>query len=205
MKHIKLIASFVCAAAVMASCTEKKESAASGADTTKAVIENIMTRTSVREFTGRAIGSDTLEAIVRAGMAAPTGANQQPWAFVVVSDRAALDSLAAADPWANLKTAAAAIVVCGDMQRKMDGAFGEYWIQDCSAASENILLAAHAYGLGGVWYGVYPATEFGPAIRQALGMPGYITPLNVIALGHPAAPAAPKDKWHPEHVHYQRW
>ena len=205
MKHIKMLSSLICAAALLASCSGQKAPEITAEDNTRAVIDNIMTRASVREFTGQPIGDDTLEAIVRAGMASPTGANQQPWAFVVVSERAALDSLAAADPWANLQTAAAAIVVCGDMQRKMDGAFGEYWIQDCSAASENILLAAHAYGLGGVWYGVYPATEFGSAIRHALGMPGYITPLNIIALGHPAAPAEPKDKWHPEHVHYQRW
>lgn len=173
--------------------------------TAQAVIDNIMTRTSVRQFTGQPIAKDTLEAIVKAGMAAPSAVNKQPWAFVVVTDRAILDSLMAVHPYSNLKTATAAIVVCGDMDKTLDGASREYWVQDCSAATENILLAAHAYGLGAVWCGVYPNPERIPGVSKVLGLPTTVIPLNIITMGHPAVNPHPKDKWNPENVHYQQW
>lgn len=175
-------------------------------NTAEAVVENIMTRTSVRQFTSAPVGKDTLETLVKAGMAAPTAVNAQPWAFVVVTDRAVLDSIDAVHPYAHLKKAGAAIVVCGDMEKALEGDNQAYWIQDCSAATENILLAAHAYGLGAVWCGVYPNPERVPAVRKALGLPGSIIPLNVVTLGHPAnAETQPKDKWDPARVHYNRW
>ena len=179
--------------------------AAENADAASTVVENIMTRTSVRRFDGRQISKDTLEQIVRCGMAAPTAMNRQPWAFVVVTEREILDSLNAVHPWANLATATAAIIVCGDYEKKLDGLGGEYWVQDCSAASENILLAAHAFGLGAVWCGVYPNPERIPGVKRVLGLPGQIMPLNIIALGYPDGPVEPKDKWNPDAVHYQTW
>lgn len=172
---------------------------------TEAVIENIMTRLSVRKFTPEPIGRDTLETIVKAGMAAPTAVNKQPWEFVVVTEREVLDSLDAVHPHANLPTATAAIIVCGNMQKTLEGEGRQYWIQDCSAATENILLAAHAFGLGAVWCGVYPMNERVVPVRDVLGLPDYITPLNIVTMGHPAGEGAPKDKWNPDAVHYQRW
>lgn len=174
-------------------------------NSTDAVIENIMTRTSIRQFTDQPISKDTLETIVKAGMAAPSAVNAQPWAFVVVTDKEMLDSLKDVHPYSNLKTATAAIIVCGDLQKAMDGIGREYWVQDCSAVSENILLAAHAYGLGAVWCGVYPVKERVDAVSGALGLPDSIIPLNIITMGHPAANPAPKDKFKPEIIHYQKW
>lgn len=192
----------------MASCTSTESSdSVKNCDATEAVIENIMTRASVRKFTDRKIGTDTLEQIIKCGMAAPSAVNAQPWAFVVVTEREVLDSLNANHPWANLETATAAIIVCGDMERALKGPAQEYWVQDCSAVTENILLAAHAYGLGAVWCGVYhgPESERVEPISRVLGLPETIIPLDIITMGYPAADVAPKDKWKPELIHYQKW
>lgn len=172
---------------------------------TQTPIENIMTRTSVRKFTDRAISKDTLETIVKAGMAAPTAVNKQPWDFVVVTERQVLDSLMANHPYSNLATATAAIIVCGNMEKAMEGDGQAYWIQDCSAATENILLAAHALGLGAVWCGVYPMQDRIVPVRETLKLPSYVTPLNIISMGYPAEEPQPKDKWNPANVHYQQW
>ena len=188
-----------CENKTMSEMTEQK------ADTAQVVIENIMTRTSVRQFTNQPISKDTLESIVKAGMAAPSAVNAQPWAFVVVTEQEMLDSLRNVHPYSNLKTATAAIVVCGDMQRAMEGEGREYWVQDCSAVSENILLAAHAYGIGAVWCGVYPTQERVSAVSGVLGLPDYIIPLNIITMGYPSESPTPKDKFKPEIIHYQKW
>lgn len=180
-------------------------SESSAADSTDIVIDNIMTRTSVRQFTSRPIAHDTLETIVKAGMAAPTAMNRQPWAFIVITEKEMLDSLQAVHPYSNLKTATAAIIVCGDMEKTNEGFSREYWIQDCSAATENILLAAHAFGLGAVWCGVFPNPDILPEIRRVLNLPGHILPLNIITMGYPANQSQPKDKWNPDNVHFQKW
>lgn len=170
-----------------------------------AVIENIMTRTSIRQFTDQAIPKDTLDLLVKAGMAAPSAVNAQPWAYIIVTEKEVLDSLNAIKPWFNLKTATAAIVVCGDLNKAMEGPGREYWVQDCSAATENILLAAHAYGLGAVWCGVYPNEEIVDGVKSVLQIPENIIPLNVVTLGYPAENPEPKDKFKTENIHYQKW
>ena len=195
-------------AMLIASCTrsaQKYTTELTAADSTDIVIENIMTRTSVRQFTSRPIAHDTLETIVKTGMAAPTAMNRQPWAFIVITEKEILDSLQAVHPYSNLKTATAAIIVCGDMEKTNEGFSREYWIQDCSAATENILLAAHAFGLGAVWCGVFPNPGILPEIRRQLNLPNHIIPLNLITMGYPANPSQPKDKWNPDNIHFQKW
>lgn len=189
----------------LVSCGDSESRQAAADRNTRTVIDNIMSRTSVRKYTGQSVGMDTLRTLVRAGMAAPTAANRQPWAFVVVTDPAMRDSLAKVHPMSHLEKAAAGIVVCGDTYRTMDGASGEFWQQDCSAASENILLAANAYGLGAVWCGVYPIPERVSGVRRVLGLPLSIVPLSIITVGHKANDPKPKDKWNPENIHYNRW
>ena len=205
MKIKKLLGMAAVAVVTFAGCSAGNGNTAERNDTAEAVIENIMTRTSVRSFTEQPVGRDTLDVLVKAGMAAPTAINSQPWAFVVVTEREVLDSLMAVHPYSNLKTATAAIIVCGDMERTIEGSGRDYWIQDCSAATENILLAAHAYGLGAVWCGVYPNPDRIPGVKRVLALPDAIMPLNIITLGHPSSDNAPKDKWNPSNVHYQRW
>ena len=174
-------------------------------DSASIVLNNIATRASVRQFTNQPVDKATLETIVRAGMAAPSAVNKQPWAFIIVTEKEALDNLQRVHPYANLKTATAAIIVCGDMGKALQSYGREYWIQDCSAATQNILLAAHALGLGAVWCGVHPDPKRVPEVSRVLGLPEDIIPLNIITMGYPASQTQPKDKWKPENIHYQRW
>lgn len=209
MKKLILTA-MICATGIFGACTASSSDKAAAtpqgeSDATAAVIENIMTRTSIRQFTDRPISKDTLDILVKAGMAAPSAVNKQPWAFVVITEKEVLDSLREVHPYSNLKTATAAIVVCGNMDKALEGEAREYWVQDCSAATENILLAAHAYGLGAVWCGVYPNPERIPGVKAVLGLPENIIPLDVITLGWPDESPEPKNKWNPENVHYNRW
>ena len=191
------------AAAAMCSCCG---GAAEGCDKADAVLETIMTRTSIRAYSDRPVEDEKIEAVLRAGMAAPTAVNKQPWAFVVVRSREALDRLQEANPYSRmLASAQLAIVVCGDMTKAIEGPMQSFWIQDASAATENILLAAHALGLGAVWTGVYPHPERAAAVSEVLGLPSYAVPLCVIPMGYPAESPEPKDKWNPENVHYDRW
>ena len=169
----------------------------------KAIVENIMTRTSVRDYTDQTISADTIEMLLRAGMAAPTAVNKQPWHFVVVNGREKLDQLAQTNPYAKmLEKAPLAIVVCGDMSKALEGETRAFWIQDCSAATENILLAAHALGLGAVWTGLYPDEERVDAVSEVLKLTDNFIPLCTIVIGYPAEQPQPKDKWKPENVSY---
>lgn len=173
----------------------------------KNAIENILTRTSVRQYdTTRTISPDTVETLLRAAMSAPTAVNKQPWQFVVLDNREAIDSLSEYLPYAKmLEHAPLAIVTCGDLTQAIEGEGETYWIQDVSAATENLLLAAHALGLGAVWTGVYPIAERVAGVQKALAMPDSIVPLAVVPIGYPAMEQAPKDKWKPEKVHYNKY
>ncbi|MDE5692315.1 MAG: nitroreductase family protein, partial [Duncaniella sp.] len=131
-----------------------------------------------------------------------------PWAFVAVDNRQDLDSLSASLPYARmLKEASLAIVTCADLSKSIDGEDFQrgFWIQDVSAATENLLLAAHALGLGAVWTGVYPDAERVKAVQQRLGMPEHIIPLAVVPIGYPTGSQTPKDKWNTENIHFNRW
>lgn len=170
------------------------------------VLEVIHQRKSVRNFTNKKVSKEDLEALVRAGMAAPTAVNKQPWAFIAISKRLVLDSLEIGLPYAKmLKTASVAIVVCGDLTKTLDGMGQEFWIQDCSAASQNVLLAAESMGLGAVWTAVYPDKGRIEFVRNALNLPMHIIPLNVIPIGYPTGADKPKDKWKSENLHWQKW
>lgn len=134
-------------------------------------LKTIFNRKSVRSFTGQEVSNELLEELVRAGMAAPSARNLQPWAFVIVTNRPTLDTLAKRLPYAKmLFEAPAAIAVCGDLSKAGDSPEG-YWVQDCSAATQNILLAAEAMGLGAVWTGVYPRPDRVTIVKEVLGLP----------------------------------
>lgn len=136
------------AIALVMSCSMDAKEKKSNVKNQKAVIENILTRTSVRQYLDKAVPDDIIETLLRAGMAAPTAVNKQPWHFVVVTDRQVLDGLAQANPNARMAARAPlAIVVCGDMNKALKGDAREFWVQDASAATENILLAAHGVGI----------------------------------------------------------
>lgn len=206
-KILKHSALSLMAVLAFASCGDAvdNDKATASADN-NAAIENIMTRCSVRQYQAdRTIPKDTVELLLRAAMAAPTAANKQPWQFIVIDERAALDSLAEALPYAKmLREAPLAIVTCGDLTKAIEDA-PDFWIQDVSASTENLLLAAHALGLGAVWTGVYPNAERQTAVSQTLNLPSYIIPLAVVPVGYPNADQTPKDKWNTDNIHYNRW
>lgn len=164
----------------------------------------IHSRKSVRHFTNQAVSKEQIELLLRAGMAAPTAVNRQPWAFYVVTRRETLDSLSEQLPYAKmLSQAQAAIVVCGDMEKAGNLKDKAYWVQDCSAATQNILLAAESIGLGAVWTAVFPYDDRSRVVMETLNLPDHFIPLNVIPIGYPTGEDKPKDKWNPENVFWQ--
>jgi nitroreductase len=168
------------------------------------VLENIATRASVRAFKRDAIPNDLIQKLLKAGMAAPTALNAQPWHFIVIHDQGQLSSLSVASPYTGLLAdAPLAIAVCGDITKKAPGDEGIYWSQDACAATENILLAAHAMGLGATWTGSYPIEARYKLAQKVLSLPDNLIPVSIIAIGYPAVTVAPKDKWNPNNVSYQ--
>lgn len=164
------------------------------------------TRHSVRQFTGEKVKREDLMEMLKAGMSAPSAVNVQPWAFVVVTERGTLDKLCEALPYAKmLDKAGAAIIVCG-IPDKDDTYAKKYWVMDCSLASENILLAAHALGYGAVWTAAYADKERMKSVREILSIPENIIPLNVIPVGIPAnKDEKSKDKFKDENIHWEKW
>ena len=162
------------------------------------VIENILTRRSVRSYTDQDVEPEKLEAILEAGMAAPSGKNGQPWDFVVLTRREILDEMAERLPYAKmLREARVAIAVCADRTKS------PYWYVDCSAAAENILLAAHALGLGAVWTATYPYRDRMDVVKELCGLPGSYDSLCVIPVGYPAREARPKDNFDAGKIHHE--
>lgn len=173
---------------------------------TNSTIEDIMTRTSVRSYSGREVTSEQIDTLLRVAMAAPTAVNKQPWRFVVINDTSLLNSIA--DRFQSMtmaKNASVAIVTCGDLTAALEGEGQEYWVQDVSAATENLLLAAHSMGLGAVWCGIYPISQRVKDFSEMLHLPANIIPMACVCIGYPSAPTTPKDKWNPDAIHYNTW
>lgn len=164
---------------------------------------NIIGRISVRRYTDRLVSDAELSALLHAAMSAPSGVNRQPWEFIVVDSRPLLTALADALPYAKMTASAPlAIVVCGNSERFLDGDDATLWEQDLSAASENILLAAHAVGLGGVWTCLYPHPDRMEVVSKILNIPNGIIPFNLIPVGEPLVAGKPMNKWHADRVHF---
>ena len=166
-------------------------------------IDAIMTRRSVRRFSDEPVDDATVTALLRAAMQAPSAANEQPWQFVVIDDRAALDAIPTFSPYASwARGAPLGILVCADTRNLP---FPGFWIQDCSAAIENLLLAAHALGLGGVWTGVYPLEDRVAGFARHCRLPDGVVPVGFIVLGHPAEHPAAQDRFRGDLVHRNAW
>ncbi len=163
----------------------------------------ILTRRSVREFTPEPIADEDLKDLLRAGMQAPSARNEQPWHFVVIDDPELLQAIPGFHPHAQmLKEAPLAILVCSD--RKLETKRAS-WLQDCSAATQNILLAAHARGLGAVWLGIFPDSERVSGMQELVGLPKDVRPVALVAVGHPASQPDPVDRYQEERVHRNHW
>ncbi len=160
----------------------------------------IFSRRSIRQYTAEPVSEADIHSLLEAGMAAPSASNLKPWHFVVVTDRELLKALAAAHPHGKmLAQAAVAIAVCGDP------AISNFWVQDCSAATENILIAVAGLGLGGVWLGCHGRPEREQAIREVLGIPPNIGVLSLLSIGHPAEQKEARTQYDPDRVHANRW
>lgn len=169
-------------------------------------LDVIFSRKSVRSYTGRIVSKSDLGILMKAAMAAPSGRNQQPWAFVTVTDPATLLQLAGGLPYAKmLPGAGTAIVVCGYSVPPTRPGSRDLWEQDCAAATENILLAAESMGLGAVWTAVHPYPDRQEFIRKILQIPQEIYPFSLVPVGYPAGGEKPKDKFDPAKIHLEVW
>lgn len=168
-------------------------------DTIKAILE----RRSIRRYTEESVSDETMRELLEAGMYAPSAGNQQPWDFIVVKNKESLEEITKVHPYSHmLKEASGAIVVCGNVEKEV---FKGFWVQDCSAATQNILLAAHSLGLGAVWLGVYPDKERVKEIGEIFNLPQHIVPLSIISIGYPGESKPTPNRYSEDNVHYEQW
>ena len=166
-------------------------------------MDAILSRRSIRKYTAASISESMIDELLKAAMSAPSSGNQQPWHFVVVNDRSILDEIPKFHPYSQmLAEAPLAIVVCGDLRLEKNKGM---WVQDCSAATENILIAAEAKGLGAVWLGVYPREGRIAGVRKLPALPEHIIPLCIVSVGYPAEEKPPANRYDPSRIHYNQW
>jgi nitroreductase len=166
-------------------------------------IEAILSRRSIRKYTSDPVTDEEIEIMLQAGMASPSSGNAQPWHFIVIRDHSTLDEIPKFHPYASmLPGAKAAILVCGD--EMLENHPGR-WPLDCSAATENILLAAHALGIGAVWVNVHPDEDRVSGIRKLYRLPENIHPVALIALGRPNEQKLSPHRFKPERIHKEHW
>ncbi len=166
-------------------------------------MDNILTRRSIRKFRSNHVTDEDIEKILRAAMSAPSAANKQPWEFIVIKDRKILDKIPEFHPYAKMSSeASVAIVVCGDTRRSDDRGF---WVQDCAAASQNILLAANSLGLGSVWCGIYPKEDLTVKFKELLNLPKKVYPVSFIPIGYPNEEKPPSERFDKNKIHKDKW
>jgi len=167
------------------------------------VIEAILTRRSIRKYSREKITDKQIGIILKAAMYAPSAMNQQPWHFIVIDDREKLNLIMEVHPYSKmLKEAGLAILVCGDERLQLSKG---YWVVDCGAATQNLLLAAHGIGLGAVWLGVHPREERKSGIRKIFHLPDHVQPFSLISIGYPAEEKPVPQRFKPERIHKNTW
>jgi nitroreductase len=166
-------------------------------------MQAILTRRSIRQYTRKPVPDAILKELLAAAMSAPSAGNQQPWHFIVIDDREILDRVPGIHPYSHsVKSAPVAILVCGDLNLEIHK---DFWIQDCSAATENILIAVQANGLGAVWLGIYPREERVRGMKNLFNLPRHVIPFSLISIGYPAEIKAPAGRFNDSRIHYNRW
>ena len=163
--------------------------------------EALLKRRSVRKFTEEAVSDEDITELLHAGMSGPSACNKTPWEFFVVTNPEVLEKLRKATRYSKIK-APLAIVVCGNLSKALPLQLSPFWIQDCSAATENILLKATDLGLGAVWCGIHPMKTSEKKVSEALSLSEKLVPLNIIHIGHPAEFPEPRDQYNEKKVHY---
>ncbi len=167
-------------------------------------VDTIYARRSIRKYQDKSVEKEKLETLLKAAMAAPSANNRKPWEFVVVTDPGVMAKIRSALMFGKYN-APAAIIVCGNTSLFKNPVSTQFWVQDCSAATENILLAAVTLGLGTVWLGVHPIHNFSKRISKVLGLPAHIKPLNVIYVGYPAEEKPPRTQFDPKRIHWDQF
>ncbi|MDR5586428.1 MULTISPECIES: nitroreductase family protein [Clostridium] len=166
-------------------------------------MDAILNRKSIRKYKNINVSDEIVEELLKAGMAAPSAANEQPWEFIVLRDKEIMRKITEVHPYSKmLLNTDVAIIVCGDESKEI---FKGFWVQDCSAATENILVAAEDKGLGAVWLGVYPIVDRVDAIKELLNLPSSVIPLSIIPVGYPDEERKVADRFNKTRIHYDRW
>lgn len=166
-------------------------------------LDCIRTRRSIRKYTGQPIDDDQLKTVLTAAFQAPTANNLRPWEFIIVRSPNALQHITSIHPYAKmLPEAGCGILVCGD--KNINAKVG-YLTEDCSAAIQNILLAAHDIGLGTVWLGIHPREERIDGFRKLFQLPEHIVPIGMVAIGHSAESKEAPDRYDPSKIHMEVW
>jgi len=166
-------------------------------------IEAILTRRSVRKYLNKKISNGIIKELIEAGISAPSAGNQQPWHFIILDDHNIINKILDFHPHAKmLPNAQKAILVCGDLDLETNKGF---WIQDCSAATENILIAARAKGLGSCWLGVYPREDRVNGFRELLKIPKNVIPFSLISLGYTNVEQSKVNRYNNARIHLNKW
>ena len=163
--------------------------------------EVLLKRRSIRKFTGEAVSKEYINELLHAAMSGPSACNKKPWEFYVVTNKEVLKKLQSASKFTKIE-APLAIVVCGNLSHALPVQLADYWIQDCSAATENILLRATDLGLGAVWCGVHPQKRAEKKVAELLKLSDKEIPLNIVFLGHPAEEPEARDQYDEKRVHF---
>jgi len=168
-------------------------------------MDAIFNRKSTRKYTTQEVSDPQIEQLLRAAMSAPSARNSQPWEFVVTKNKDIFAKIMKIHPYSSmLKEASVAIIVCGNEEREIIKDSG-YWVQDCSAAAENILIEATDMELGTVWLGVYPREDRISGLKKLFELPSHIIPLAIISIGYPAEEPPVKNKFNKDRIHFEKW
>ena len=165
----------------------------------------ILSRRSIRQYTKQPVPDEVIEKLLQAGMSAPSAGNEHPWHFIIIDDRQILNEIPNCQPYSKMvPEAAVAILVCKDAQLEKEIVKG-FWVQDCAAATENILIAANAIGLGAVWIGIHPREDWIANFRKLFSLPDHVTPFALISIGYPAEQKPPANRYDVSRIHRNRW
>jgi nitroreductase len=166
-------------------------------------LEAIHTRRSIRKYQDKLVPEELVSQLLAAAMAAPSARNQQPWEFIVITEKNLLEKLPSVNPYTQMAPEAPlAILVCGNLRIETSPG---YWVVDCAAATQNLLLAAHALGLGAVWTGTYPNEDRMDGYTDLFDLPEYILPHSLVILGYPDEQPQQEDRFKPERIHRNHW
>jgi nitroreductase len=163
----------------------------------------ILARINIRSYTDRSVSQECVRELLQAAMAAHSAGDERPWHFVVVEDLKIRERIADMHPFAHtVLEAPIAIVVCGDQTLQKHSGF---WVQDCAAATQNILIEAQTMGLGAMWLGIYPVEGRVQNFRKLLDLPSHVIPFALTPVGYPAEQNSPRCRYDESRVHFDRW